>query len=255
MHADLEAGSSAMERRGTSAYAAELIGTFFLVLFIALAVTVNSEAGLGYTDVAVVGLVHAFALMMVVASIGGASGAHVNPAVTIALAAVRRIGPVDAAIYVLVQIAGAILAVLVVKLMIQDGSADAANFGAPAVAENFLDGKAAAGMLGEALGTFALVWAIMGVAVNPTAAKAWAPLVIGATLGLAVFTIGPMTGGSFNPARAIGPALISGEFGDGAKFLLAYVVGPIAGGLAAAFAYQATVLRDRPSTRPIDKLG
>jgi len=244
-----------MQRLGTSAYAAELIGTFFLVLFIALAMTVNSDAGLGYTDVAVVGLVQAFALMMIVATIGGASGAHVNPAVTIALAAVRKIGPVDAAIYVLVQIAGGALAVLVVKLLIQDGSADAANFGAPAVAQNFLDGKAAAGFLGEALGTSVLMWAVMGVAVNPTAAKDWAPLVIGATLGLAVFTLGPMTGGSFNPARAFGPSLLSGELADGGTFLLVYVVGPIAGALAAALAYQETILRDRPSESPIDRLG
>lgn len=243
-----------MERRGTSAYVAELIGTFFLTLFIALVVTVNSEGGIGYTDLTVVGLLHAFVLMMIIATIGGASGAHVNPAVTIALAAVRKIAPVDAAIYILVQLAGAVLAVLVVKLMIQDGSADAANFGAPAVSENFLDGNGPAGFLGEALGTFALMWAIMGVAVNPTAAKDWAPLVIGATLGFAVFTIGPMTGGSFNPARAFGPALISGEFGDAGRFVLAYVLGPIAGALAAAFAYQAAILRDRPSERPIDKL-
>lgn len=244
-----------MQRRGTSAYAAELIGTFFLVLFIALVVTVNSEAGLGYTDVAVVGLLHAFVLMMIVATIGGASGAHVNPAVTIALAAVRKIAPADAAIYVLVQVAGAVLAVLVVKLLIQDGSADAANFGAPAVAQNFLEGRAAAGFLGEALGTFALTWAIMGVAVNPAGAKEWAPLVIGATLGLAVFALGPMTGGSFNPARAFGPALISGGLSDGGTFLLAYVVGPIVGAVAAALAYQELFLRDRPSQRPIDKLG
>jgi MIP family channel proteins len=224
-------------------------------VFIALVVTVNSEGGIGYTDLAVVGLVQAFALMMIVATIGGASGAHVNPAVTIALMALRKIAPVDAAIYVLVQIAGAVLAVLVVKLMIQDGSADAANFGAPAVGQNFLDGKAAAGFLGEALGTFALMWAIMGVAVNPTAAKEWAPLVIGATLGLAVFVLAPMTGGSFNPARAFGPALIAGQLSDGGTFLLVYVVGPIAGALAAAFAYQAAILGDRPSERPIDKLG
>lgn len=244
-----------MQRRGTSAYVAELVGTFMLVLFIALVVTVNSEAGLGYTDVAVVGLVQAFALMMIIATIGGVSGAHVNPAVTLALAAVRKIGAVDAVIYVLVQIAGAVLAVLVVKLMIQDGSADAANFGAPAVAENFLEGQAAAGFLGEALGTFALMWAVMGVAVNPAAAKDWAPLVIGATLGLAVFALGPMTGGSFNPARAFGPSLISGELSDGGTFLLVYVVGPITGALAAALAYQETILRDRPSERPVDKLG
>lgn len=244
-----------MERRGTSAYGAELIGTFLLVLFISLVVTVNSDAGLGYTDVAVVGLLHAFVLMMIVATIGGVSGAHVNPAVTVALLAVRKIAPVDAAIYILVQLAGAVLAVLVVKLLIQDGSADAVNFAAPAVSENFLDGKAAAGLVGEALGTFALMWAIMGVAVNPTAAKDWAPLVIGATLGLAVFALGPMTGGSFNPARAFGPALISAEFGDGGTFLLAYILGPLVGALAAAFLYQATILGDRPSERPIDKLG
>jgi MIP family channel proteins len=244
-----------MQRRGTSAYAAELIGTFLLVVFISLVVTVNSDAGLGYTDVAVVGLLHAFVLMMIIATIGGASGAHVNPAVTVALLAVRKIAPVDAAIYILVQLAGAVLAVLVVKLLIQDGSADAANFAAPAVSENFLNGKALAGFVGEGLGTFALMWAIMGVAVNPTAAKDWAPFVIGATLGLAVFALGPMTGGSFNPARAFGPALISAQFGDAGTFLLAYILGPIVGALGAAFAYQATILRDRPSERPIDKLG
>ena len=244
-----------MQRRGTSAYVAELIGTFLLVLFIALVVTVNSDAGLGYTDVAVVGLLHAFVLTMIIATIGGVSGAHVNPAVTVALLAVRKIAPVDAAIYVLVQVAGAVLAVLVVSALIQDGSADAANFGAPAVAENFLDGQALAGCLAEALGTFALMWAIMGVAVNPRAAKEWAPLVIGATLGFAVFALGPMTGGSFNPARAFGPALISGGFDGGGRFLLAYVIGPLAGALAAALAYEAVALRDRPSERPIDKLG
>ncbi|MGH2900583.1 MAG: aquaporin, partial [Solirubrobacteraceae bacterium] len=79
--------------------------------------------------------------------------------------------------------------------------------------------------------------------------------VIGATLGVAVFAIGPMTGGSFNPARAFAPALISNGFGDAGTFVLAYVVGPLAGALAAAFAYRATILHDRPSERPIDKLG
>jgi glycerol uptake facilitator protein len=244
-----------MQRRGRSAYAAELIGTFLLVLFIALVVTVNSDGGLGYTDVAVVGLLQAFVLMMVTATIGGTSGAHVNPAITLALTALRRIAPADAAIYIVMQVAGAVLAVLVVKLLIQDGSADAVNLGAPAVSENFLDGGAGAGLLGEALGTFALMWAYMGVAVNPAAARESAPLVIGATLGLAVFALGPMTGGSFNPARAFGPALIGGGFGDGATFLLAYVVGPIAGALAAAFAYQTAILREDPSEDPADRLG
>lgn len=244
-----------MERERRSAYLAEAIGTFFLVLFIALTLAVNSEAGLGSLDLLMIGMVHAFALMMIIATIGGASGAHVNPAVTIALCAIRKIAPVDAAIYILVQLAGAVLAVLVVKALLVDGSGDATNFGAPAVADNFLEGKALAGFLGEAIGTFALMWAIMGVAVNPRAAKDWAPVVIGATLGLAVFCLGPMTGGSFNPARAFAPALISAEFGDAGTFVLSYMLGPILGALAAAFAYSAVVLQERQSARPIDKLG
>jgi glycerol uptake facilitator protein len=244
-----------MQRRGPSAYAAELVGTFFLVLFVVLVVTVYSEGGIGATDLAVVGLVHAFLLFMIVASIGGASGAHVNPAVTIALAAIRKIAPVDAAIYVAMQLAGAILAVLVAQLLIQDGSADAVNLGAVAISENFLDGKAAAGFLAELIGTFVLMWAIMGATVNPSADKSWAPFVIGATLAFLIMVLGPMTGGGLNPARAIAPALVSGEFGDAGEFVLAYVVGPILGAVAAVMAYNAIVLPRRPSPRPIDKLG
>jgi glycerol uptake facilitator protein len=244
-----------MERRATSAYAAELAGTFVLVLFVALVLTVYSDSGVGYTDMAVVGLVQAFVLMMIVATIGGASGAHVNPAVTVALCAIRKITPVDAAIYVLVQLTGAVLAVLVVKVLVQDGSADAVNLGAAAVSQRFVEGKAAAGFLAELLGTFALMWAIMGAAVNPTSDRAWAPFVIGATLGFVVMVLGPITGAAVNPARAFGPALISGEFGGAGTFLVAYVLGPIAGALAAALAYGAIVLQGRPSLRPVDKLG
>jgi glycerol uptake facilitator-like aquaporin len=115
--------------------------------------------------------------------------------------------------------------------------------------------RAAAGFLAELLGTFALVWAYMGAAVNPRSDKAWAPLVIGAAYGLSVMVLGPMTGAALNPARAFGPALVSGEFGGAGTFLLAYVLGPVAGALAAAFAYGAIVLRGGPSLRPVDKLG
>jgi glycerol uptake facilitator-like aquaporin len=99
------------------------------------------------------------------------------------------------------------------------------------------------------------MWAIVGTAVNPTSDKAWAPLVIGATLGFVVMVLGPMTGAAVNPARAFGPALVSGEFGGAGTFLVAYVLGPIAGGLVAATVYGAIVLRDRPSLRPVHRLG
>ena len=95
----------------------------------------------------------------------------------------------------------------------------------------------------------------MGAAVNPRSDKAWAPLVIGAAYGLPVMVLGPMTGAALNPARAFGPALVSGEFGGAGTFLLAYVAGPVAGALAAAFAYGAIVLRGGPSLPPVDKFG
>ena len=75
-----------MEERGTPAYVAEFIGTFFLVLFVCMVVTLNSAGGLGVTDFAVIGLVHAFVLAMLVYTLGGTSGAHFNPAVTASLA-------------------------------------------------------------------------------------------------------------------------------------------------------------------------
>jgi MIP family channel proteins len=243
-----------MERRGTPAFLAELVGTFFLVLFIALAVTVYAS-GTGPPNLVAIGLVHAFGLTMLIATLGGTSGGHFNPAVSIALCAIRKIAPVDAAIYIVMQLTGGVLAVLVAKALIQNGAGDAVNFGAVGVSKDLLDGKAAAAFLAEFIGTFALMWAIMGAAVNPTSDKAWAPFVIGTTLGAAVLLIAPMTGAGLNPARAFGPALVTGEFGGAGTFLLAYIVAPVVAAVAAALAYRAIVLEPLGGIRPIDKLG
>ena len=109
-----------VEERGTPAYVAEFIGTFFLVLFICLVVSVNSPDGLQFTDFAVIGLVHVFILATLIYSLGGTSGAHFNPAVTAALAGLRKITPLDALIYWLVQLSGAVAAGLVTKLLLLD---------------------------------------------------------------------------------------------------------------------------------------
>ena len=162
-----------LEERGTPAYVAEFIGTFFLVLFVCLIVTVNSGGGLGFTDWAVIGLVHAFLLAMLVYTLGGTSGAHFNPAVTGALAALRRITLIDAVIYWLVQLAGAVAGALVCKLLLLD-EGRAAKYGAATVSEKFLQGKPLGGLLAETLGAYVLMWAIMGVAVNPRGQADWA---------------------------------------------------------------------------------
>ncbi len=239
-----------MEERGVAAYAAEFIGTFFLVLFICFILTVN-KGGLGYFDWAVIGLLHAFVLMMLIHTLGDTSGAHFNPVVTATLAALRKIAPVDAVIYILLQLAGAVCAALVVKAMLVDEQRvvhDGATLVSP-----LLSGKTLGGAVAELIGTFVLMWAIMGMAVNPRAERGWAGFVIGATLGFAVMVFGPLTGAGFNPARAFGPSLVAGGE-DVGKFLVVYVAGPLVGALLAGFSYTLIVLKQQ-GERPVDKLS
>jgi MIP family channel proteins len=237
--------SDVIPARGAAAFVAEFIGTFALVLFITLAVSEfvaapiksavpGAAATQPFIDWSVIGLVHTFALFFLIQTLAVVSGAHFNPAVTVALTAIRQIRAIDAAIYVVLQLAGGVLGALVTKLILNNlDNADAVHFGAPRVGDA-LAGKVGLGMLMEGLGTFFLVWAIVGVAVNPDAFREWAGLAIGATLGLAVFVGGPLTSGSFNPARAFGPDLVSGKFDN---FLLVYLIAPVIGGLLAAFVY------------------
>src|ERR1044071_6673498 len=105
----------AIEERGPAAYVAEFVGTFLLVLFIALVVIANSTGGLGVTDWAVIGLVHVFVLMILVNALGGTSGAHFNPAITATLTALPKTTPADALIYVILQFAGAVAAGVILR--------------------------------------------------------------------------------------------------------------------------------------------
>jgi MIP family channel proteins len=226
------AAAAHLEQRPPAAYIAEFIGTFVLVSVITLVVSlfVNSQ-GTG-SDWAVVGLAHFLVLFMLVQTIGSISGAHVNPAVTLAMLALRKIRPNDAAVYILLQLAGAVAGALMTKFLLIDDLADQQNVGATAVNLSLL-GSTFAGVVAEALGTFFLVWAVVAVAVNPRAARDWAGLVIGGTLGFAIFIFGPLTGGALNPARWFGPALVAGEWDD----FWVYIIGPVAGGVLAALVY------------------
>jgi len=226
-----------MEDRGLSAYAAELIGTMLLVLFIGS--ILSTATGLGVTDFAVIGLLHVFVLAMLIATLGGVSGAHFNPAVTIALATARKIKPPDAVIYIVLQFIGAILGALIVKLIFKDEGHG--SYGTPSVSDKWLQGKNLSGMFVELIGTFALMWAIMGAAVNVRAERSWAPWIIGGTLGAMVMCFGPLTGAGFNPARSIGPAIVAGS-ADWSQLLVSYTIGPIIGAFLAAVAYTAVAL-------------
>ena len=231
-----------MQDRGPAAYLAEFLGTLMLVFFICAAVSLygpepSPQNPNPFIDFGVIGLVHVLVLFVLIQTLAIISGAHFNPAVTAAMTALRQIKPVDAGIYLLAQLAGAVAAALLVKVLLTDfANAETVNLGAPAVSDA-LGGKAGLGMLGEFMGGFVLVFTIVGVALDPRVDRALAPFAIGAALGLAVFITGPITGGAINPARAFGPALVSGEFGGAGEFLLAYVLGPVLGGLLAALTY------------------
>jgi glycerol uptake facilitator protein len=211
---------------------AEFLGTFVLVFSITLAVSlfINPQ-GTG-SDWVVVGLVHALVLFMLVQSIGSVSGAHLNPAVTLALLAIRKIRPNDAAVYILLQLAGAVAGALMTKFLLIDDLADTQNVGATALNLSILGGDFQ-GFVAEMLGTFFLVWAIIAVAVNPRAARDWAGWAIGGTLGFAILVIGPLTGGGLNPARWFGPALVASEWNTP----LLYIFAPLVGGVLASLTY------------------
>ena len=237
--------------RGAPAYLAELVGTFLLVFFIGGAISVGSNGPL-QLDLAGLGLLHALLLMVLVYALGGTSGAHFNPAVTLALLSVRKISARHALIYLVTQFVGAVIAAVVVLLLFSEVG-QAANYGATAINDDVLEGGSPwLGLLAEALGTFFLMLAIMGVAVNPRGESALAGVAIGGALGLAVMVFGPATGAGFNPARWFGPAVVSGSFAD----FWVYLLGPALGALAAALGYRALVLerRDLPPERPKDEL-
>lgn len=234
-----------VKARSAAAYAAEGIGTFLLVFFICAVISVGN-AGVLQLDLAGLGMLHALTLGVLVYALAASSGAHFNPAITVAQLAIGLIRGRDAAAYILFQLAGGALAGLLVLLLFHDAGATV-NYGATAIDGNVIpDGSPWLGLIAEGIGTFMLMWAVMAVAVNPRGEKQFAGLVIGGALGLAVMVFGPATGAGLNPARWLGPALASGSYADA----WIYIVGPIAGALLATFGYRALVLSHQPDTVP-----
>ena len=234
-----------MQDRGLAAYIAELIGTLLLVFFIttvvSLYVATGQNAQFG-SDFAVVGLTHFLLLFGLIISIGVASGGHFNPAVTAAFIAIRRIDPIDGLVYILAQLSGGVLGALLTKAFIVD-EGRASDYGTPKISP--LIGGAFQGALIEGIGAFVLVLTVLAVALNPEARR-WAAISIGGALGMAVMVLGPLTGGSFNPARWFGPALVGNHFTDA----WAYIIGPLVGGLLAAAVYKFII---EPSSGPVQE--
>jgi MIP family channel proteins len=227
-------GSSVDSSNIVGAAVAELIGTFILI-FTGCAVAVAAilqrpTAGPGIYDSLAVALAFGLALVAVVAAIGHVSGAHVNPAVTLALAATKKFAWQYVPIYIAAQLVGALLGAIAVWAIYGDASRELANVAATFPTEGVGDLRA---LVAEILVTFILVFVIISVATDDRAPAGVAPLAVGFALACGVLIAGPVTGGSLNPARTLGPMIVAFDF----TAVWVYIVGPVIGAVLAALAY------------------
>lgn len=197
--------------------AAEAIGTFILVLAGAGSVILGSSYPLAF----------GFALIAIVYAIGHVSGAHVNPAVTIGLAAIGRFPMPHVPYYIGAQVGGALLASLFLRLIY--GSEG--GLGTTSVAEGFsnLDG-----FLLELVATAVFVFVFAAVATDKRVPAGVFGFAAGGALLFIALLAGPVTGASVNPARSLGPALASWTFTD----LWIYLTAPFIGAVIGAVAYE-----------------
>jgi len=203
----------------------EIVGTFILVYAIASAATVYSDSG--QLGVIGIGLVHALVLTAIVYAIGYRSGAQVNPAVTIGLLVAKKIGAREAVVYIIAQIIGAVIAAAVVFSIF--GSEMSASVTLPS------DDNVVRALILETVMTFTLVYVVLATTTSKNfKIVPLAGIAIGFTLGFNVIFGGSITGGSLNPARSFGPALITWDF----AYNWIYWIAPIAGGIIAAGVYK-----------------
>jgi MIP family channel proteins len=218
---------------------AELIGTFFLC-FAGIAAILGATQAVG-SNIGLVGiaLAHGLALSVAIATFGGVSGAHFNPAVTIALLATGRVAPPTALIYIVAQLAGATTAALICSGVFPDAAVAQANLGIPLPGPWVTTSTL---LLVEFVLTFLLVTAIFGMAVDPRGQEVKiGSFAVGMTVAFEILAAGPVTGASMNPARSFGPALVQGFW----QWHWAYWVAPIAGAVVAAIVYDRVILERR----------
>lgn len=195
---------------------------------------IGALGGLG--DWLAIGLAFAFVIAAVIYAMGRISGAHINPAVTIALWATKRFPSQDCGAYIVAQCIGASIGSFLFAATVGMDAVTIGGLGATAPFPGISMGQA---ILAEFIGTFVLMIVIMGVAVDKQAPPGFAGLVIGLTVGGIITTLGNVSGSSLNPARTFGPYL--GDLVLGGNNLFGhfpiYVIGPILGAVAAAFLY------------------
>jgi glycerol uptake facilitator protein len=219
--------------------AAEVIGTLLLVLFGAgsfVAALLTGNGSVSYAGIGIIAFAFAFVIAAVVYMFGPVSGAHINPAVTIALAAVRRFPLTEVIPYIVAQLVGALCGGLLVDGIFGPAALTANVSGGTVVQHGYSYAQATGA---EALGTALLLLTIMALAVDQRAPGGWAGLIIGLAVACEIMVIGPISNGSVNPARTFGPYGATSILGGHTPWheYWVYWVGPVAGAVAAVLVY------------------
>src|SRR3981189_418659 len=207
---------------------AEFIGTFALIFIGAGAGAVVGD-GVGLPGLIAIAFAHGLTVLAVAFAYGSVSGGHFNPSVTVGVLAAGALSAGEAIGYIVSQLIGGVAGAVVLKPVL--GGA-ATGLGMPALADNLALGATTltvtpwAGFVIEAVLGFFLVTVVLSTAVAGRAGNL-APLAIGMTLTLNIIMGGALTGAAFNPARALGPMVATGNFSDAWLYLSAPIVGAI----------------------------
>jgi MIP family channel proteins len=230
---------------------AEFVGPLALV-FVGGGAGIIASFNVGGSGLVTVALAHGLVIGTMVSAVGHVSGGHFNPAITVGAWVTQKISSSLAALYILVQLAGAAAGALLLRIALPKALWNPSHISATVVNRQagVSNGQA---VLIEAILTFFLVWVVFGVAIDPEGS--WnkiAGLAIGFVIAMDSFFAGPLTGAAMNPSRSFGPALVSGHWTG----IWVYFVGPIAGGIVAAALYDGVILRPRltPVVETMDEL-
>lgn len=196
-------------------YLSELLGTFAVVFCGTGAIVINQQSGGAVTHVGIA-ITFGFIVMAMIYALGDISGAHMNPAVTIAFTIAKRFQLKQVLPYLVSQLAGAVLASLTLRFLFPTNDTLGATLPAGTEIQSFVL---------EFLLTFFLMLVIINVATGSKEQGMFAGLAIGSTVLLEAMFAGPVCGASMNPARSISPALISGHI----QHLWIYIAAPVAG--------------------------
>lgn len=219
--------------------AAEAWGTFALVLAGTGAIIINDVSGGSITHPGVA-LTFGLVVLAMIYSLGEVSGAHLNPAVSLGFAAAGRLPAARVPLYVGAQLVGAVLASLVLHGLFPTHKTLGAALPAGPDAQSF--------ML-ELLLTMILMFAILSVSVGAKEKGLTAGIVVGAVVALEAMFAGPICGASMNPARSLGPALVSGQL----EHLYIYLLAPVLGALLAIPLWRVIHAPEAPS--PLENQG